>query len=334
MVKKLVALGCSATLVVGSLFIGKDKEAATADVGVGADAKITTLSQFSNVLQTFAPRMSFNADSVFMRAADLADDATAYTSATFYLETQGNASTTWQGISSVMSVDKKMTCYYTPTASYYDIQVDVREMVRGFEYEWDNSESWTTLDMELYMDANRKLLRFNDIQLTDNMKKYSLYNKWLDIRDLSWVESQFLALGKSGLSQMLLFDECLQAFTGEGFAKDGDTYELGEVDATALCVQLARLLKVNGTQEQVEDPSFTVDLSDEVAPALSLDYAIQGEAKATEMDTSGKTTEYTLTYSAAERTSFTVRHIDNTVVRFPANAEIYDFAKMKAQLGI
>lgn len=346
MVKKFVALGFSVVLLVCSLFIGNDGEAVVAGKGNGKNAEVKTVSQLSDVLNTFAQGGSFGIEGMSadvdgapsvkpMELSTQAGAGATYTSATLYFETQAKASVSANGVRSEVSMEREMVMYCTPTSVYYDMQADIRQSVSGTGDEATDSDSWMIMDVELYMDQTRSVLRFNDLQITtsaevetDYSDLYAMCNKWLDLTTVDDAADMFLEVNENNYQTMALFGQYVDVFKNSGFSGGNDKYELNKQGALQLCGELADILGVGGVADWFKDPSFEVDLSNAQAPCMTLVYGLDGE---TEMSVMGST--YSMSQSAAERTVCKVENINNTVVQFPTRAQIYDFAKLSAELG-
>lgn len=343
MVKKFVALGFSVVLLVCSLFVGKDGEAVVAGKGSGKSMEVKTVAQLSDVLNTFAQNggygvagMSAEVESEQsvkpMAGSTQAGAPVAYTSATLYIETQAKVSVEANGASSTVSMEKEMTMYCTPTSVYYDIQADIRQKVSGTGDEATDSGSWMVMDVELYMDQTRSLLRFNDLQMStseevDSSEIYSMCNKWLDLTTMDGAAEDFLEVNESNYQVMALFGQYVETFKTNGFSGTNDRYELNKTGAVQLCQDLASILGAGGTADAFKDPSFEVDLTNAQAPCMTLVYGVEVDASLPSIDGNS----YHISQKAAERTVCRVENINNTIVQFPTRAQIYDFAKLSAE---
>ncbi len=325
--KKYVSIIVCAILIGLSIFLSVDTEKVSYGAGNGVNAKINSVDEVADVLQSFVNGGTTLTSLTSNNEED--DNSKKYTSATFVFETSAKVgisqSSSKSSSSANIKLDKTMTCYFTETSSYYIIDAVIRNSSSSwYDTESSSSSSNIKMKMELYMSDETIYIRFKEFTLAtrttyketnskiNNFKP--ILNKWFDFTGFSEGDS-ILEVNEDNYKIMSTIGKYVRNYKEEGFTKSGGVYNLKEDNVVKLCNEIFKIVGGSSLGDELDDKYFTLNMSNVENPIMELFYAYDNEE-------SGQGLSYSV--NCAEKTKMSIKNINNTVAEFPEDVELHD----------
>lgn len=357
LIKRIVWSAVCLVVIVVAVLIGVDYNAVTAGRGNGTNARMTTVDDVSEMLESFSGQLTdfgyggSERDSANALPSGEKAKRNKYSSVTMFerssvrVSSESQSSITELNRFSKSTMQRELSVYIVPGITYYHVVAtmasdsmyyvvakdDDGNVIKGPggdpTYEEKKAYSDTDLDMELYISESRFLLRFNRLKVAINGKNWTgverILGKWGDFTDDTDAGRDFISVigsvNKSNFRVLGLMGAGISEYKGDGFIKRGDTYIMKDGTFKDFA---GSLLSVNGLSSGALGEGFKggfeVDLGDAQAPIVSLLLKNDYE-KSSSNDTSYGSSSVWYYANMTEDDVFTFTNINNTAVSLPRN---------------
>ena len=218
-------------------------------------------------------------------------------------------------------MDRSMTCYYTETESYYNISSTIRSSTAS-SLSSGTSKSGISIDFEIYINARKEmqLVKINHftqaveasydkegIELPEDM-----LNRWMTMHMLDNALDSTTWKHIYGIThdQIFIIEDYLLSLDKGQFSKSGDVYTLKEMSAMELCTDVNDITLLSFDPERFKETQFSVDLSSNKRPLVNMLYTAEQAFDG-------------VSFKAGQTLTFYLSNINNTVIKFPSDIEIY-----------
>ncbi|MBE7067726.1 MAG: hypothetical protein E7381_00335 [Clostridiales bacterium] len=355
--KKYLSWIVCAVLVVGSVFLSKKQTFSIAGAGNGVAEEFTTIEELGEVLAWMSEKSGNETEPVvYTESGNALAETTVkdYTSGSFRISTSFGMSqeVNFNGQEQRVgaSMEREMTCYFTETASYYEVDAYIQtksEQGEGGMYtNRATSHSTIRIKEKLYVDDTHFLVYIEEYTIAIRAKDAEgnsidqeeinfepIKHKWIDFseyEDASMLELMHTVNGANFGIMTTIGSYMLQNEDEKMFYRSGDTYTLRESHGEGL---VALFLGVEDVDADIpKDASlsvdFTVNLSAPKNPFISLYFDMSGEYRETIPTGVDTKSEYNSKVEAVELMQCEIFEINNTVVNMPTgtfyNPEDFD----------
>lgn len=337
--KNYIALGICAVLTVtgGVMSGGNVKKGVEVGAGNGVSEKVETVEEFASVWDAAGTLLLGATDPMPFAMSDKEDSKKEYTSVTIEMNSQSSTSMFSPGDSeeertkSVM--DRKMTCSFTETEAYYNIDATIYNYTPVLIDHELYGSSTSTIDMcfEMYINEDYSAIRFSRFNIDQSKKDkdgnvekdesgLASMSAMIDMISGYWLASDwiggdyiFQTVNQSNYLVFETFGKYLDRSEEEGvFNKRGSVYTLTKEYSNQMMLDLIYSILGVPTDAEAYDKVFGVvfkaDLSMPQQPMLSCTYS-------TDYSAGGRALK------AFDRQSFTLKHINNTVIHQAPTAD-------------
>lgn len=318
-------------------------------VGAGTDAKISTIAELGDVLCSFTDveiaGYSVNSPLSYGASSEVKDND--YESVTLSVNTKGrikgksSAHTDVYGYSYSSSasysctVSRAMTCYFTRSEAYYEIECDITLNQSTYTSSGSSSSSSNSQDViagvsmecAIYLSEKLNLCKFSrcSILSTVNGERQSevfpvkALNKWIDLESADdWLDAT-----EMNYEQLQIIGEYISDVGTEKFTKTDKVYKLLPSKSREFCSDLCGVLVSDSSlkgyisAENFDNAEVSINLRDKTSPSINVLYTYNYET--------GSDSSYSnVDIGAAEQTSIRLSHINNTSINFPYFVTIYN----------
>lgn len=352
--KKYISCIVCAILIVISIIVSGKKNTLIAGSGNGVGEKVSTVEELGDVLSWLSDRSGMEVEPTSYtdkqnetntRSLLETETKNEYTSGSFRIFTFAGISSeaNYNGNEKKVSMNMKrdMTCYFTQTACYYEVDAYIQAKSSSKEYDsstgMSNSLSNSTIRIKenLYVDETHVLVYIEDFTIAvrakddegekveqETMNFEPIFNKWIDMSTYndggllssahSVTERNFKVLGILG-SYMVQNEE------EKMFSRSGNQYTLLKTHEIALIGSLLNMEEVNLSllKDASLEVDFSVDVSTPQKPNFNLFYAMSQENRQ-EIETGlGSKSIYEAKAESVEDMRCEIFEINNTVVKMP-----------------
>lgn len=315
--KKYISWIVCAFLLISAFFLSRTS-VSIAGEGDGVNQEVKTVEEVGSILKSFCGEddTEITTKKSMGSALELANATEdEYTSATLHFNTVSRVS----GYT-YMKLQKQMTCYFTQDEAYYVSKGEITTENYGLLF-----------DADVYFTGEESFVKFkqftarinNSNRESESQEAPSLpqgvLHKWIRMDEYS---ASLIDVNETNYEVMAMLGGYILASETDVFKKNGDVYSLKNTETKNLCAELASISGANFGSDAFKQSSFTVDLASKTSPYISLMY--DASEKFTYPTSQGSTKTYTI--NMFEQLTCRLSNINNTVVNFPSDVEIYEMS--------
>ncbi len=312
-------------------------------IGAGEDAKISTLEELGDVLCSLTDGEidGYAAVGPLSYEVSSAAEDNKYESVTLSVNTRGRIKgksslytddygSSYSGSASYScTISRAMTCYFTQSEAYYEIECDITLNQSAYTSSSSSQDVVAGVSMEcaIYLSEKLNLCKFSrcSILSTVNGERQSevfpvkALNKWIDLESAD----EWLDATEMNYEQLQMIGEYISDVGTEKFTKTDKVYKLLPSKSREFCSDLCDVLVSTGSlngyisAENFDNAEVSINLRDKKSPLINVLYSYNYE--------SGSDLSYShVDIGAAEQTSIRLSHINNTSINFPYFVTIYN----------
>lgn len=316
----IICLSICAVLLIAACLIGYDFNSVKVGKGEGTNAEVTTIKEVGSLIDTL-----FLRSPVSPRAASDGDEKekefttmTARVTSSSYLSKEYENSTF-----STTTVQRDILYAVTQDDLYihteFTVTSDAKLWISDNEDDDDDSKEYSDVaaDFEIYMSAERLLIRINSITMAYNGKSSYDYERvigeWGDFSDDMQtgikMASSLTSINKGIYDILTLISDYISEYPDLGFSKKGVSYMMKSDTFKSFA---GRLMENAGSSTEYLDEDFSgaleFDLDNPREPVISLDF------KSSYENESGGSDKTLSEVYVAETSVFEFSKINNTAI--------------------
>ena len=291
MVKKshiatLICLVICCALLVAACIIGFDFNAIGTGKGDGVNAEVTSIEEVGKLINALFSERAYPQNSARAASDNVDDDEKEFTSMTAritsssYLSTESN-----NGIFNTSTVQTDILMAITEDGAYfrgeYTVNADAKTSTDADDD--DNSKNYldASADFEMYVSAERLLIRVNKVTAACNGKSSYIYERVIgewgdfseDARTGMRLASSFTSTNSSVFYIFDLVSDYINKFAETGFSKKGVSYMMKSDTFGDFAAQL--MSNIGSSAEYLDKDykgSLEFDLENSTKPVITLDF--------------------------------------------------------------